>query len=406
MPILFIHGITVRRERFDGLLGDLEKGFAAVSTTAVQSVKPCYWGDLGRSDAYKGATIPGFTVGTRDLEGSLPEESEVGLLTALLEAPLAELAGLRDVEDFGDDAPGFLSVPEAVEERNQRFDEADAAVSNRVASISPSVSGPYPPLDHETVDTIVHAVFDEVKRADRALGVEDLCPPVARAITAWLYRDTVRGDVLAGGFRWNQAVDLVETALRENEQLGGERGMFRELAKDLASESLTFAFRAGLRNRIMPGLSLFLGDVFAWFRNRTQILERVEAAVRDAGNQGPLVIIGHSLGGVIAFEYCMEAGRTIELLGTVGSQVGLFSELGAIHQVPARLASGQFESPAHVGTWLNIYDPDDVLSFLAAPVFTRVNDIVLDTGAPFPAAHSEYWNLPETYRKLAAGWAP
>ncbi|MFB7929563.1 thioesterase domain-containing protein [Streptomyces canus] len=405
MPILFIHGITVRRKRFDGLLGEVEKGFAAASTTAYQPVKPCYWGDLGRSESYTGATIPGFAAGARELESEVPADSAVGLLTALLEAPLAELAGLRDAEDFGEDAAGFLPVPEGVEQRNQRFDEAEVAFSSRVASLAPSVSGPYPPLDHERVGAIVHAIFGEAKRADRVLDIDDLCPPVARAITAWLYQETVAGDLLAGGFRWNQAVDLVETALREDDQLGGERGMFKELAKGLASESLTFAFRAGLRNRIMPGLSLFLGDVLAWFRNRTQILERVDAAVRDAGNDGPLAIIGHSLGGVIAFEYCMGAGRDVEFLGTVGSQVGLFAELGALHQGTEQVTGEQLNSPARVGAWLNIYDPDDTLSFLAAPMFALVNDIILDTGAPFPAAHSEYWNLPETYRKLSAGWA-
>ncbi|MGW0542874.1 thioesterase domain-containing protein [Streptomyces griseoincarnatus] len=404
MPILFIHGITVRQERFNALLGDVTKGFAAVSTTAVMPVKPCFWGDLGRPESYTGATIPGFVAGARTLGVALPTDSEVGLLAVLLEDPLAELAGLRDYEDFGEGAPGFLPIPDAVEQRNQRLDEAEGAFSDRVVSAAPSISGPYPALGQEQVGAIVHEVFGEAKRADRALGVEDLCPPVARAATAWLYRETVGTDVLAGGFRWNKAVDLVECALTQDGQLGGERGMFKEFTKGMMSESLTFAFRAGLRNRIMPGLSLFLGDVFAWFSNRTQILERVENAVRDAGSQGPLVIIGHSLGGVIAFEYCLEAGRDVELLGTVGSQVGLFAELGALHQTTAYVAGEQLASPARVGAWLNIYDPDDALSFLAAPIFLQVNDLVLDTGAPFPAAHSEYWNLPETYRKLAAGW--
>jgi hypothetical protein len=85
----------------------------------------------------------------------------------------------------------------------------------------------------------------------------------------------------------------------------------------------------------------------------------------------------------------------------VGSQVGFFGELGVL-PVTMPAAAGKLEAPARVGTWRNLYDPDDALGFLAAPIFSRVSDIELDTRAPFPAAHSEYWNLPDTYAKLTA----
>ena len=93
---------------------------------------------------------------------------------------------------------------------------------------------------------------------------------------------------------------------------------------------MTVALRRGLRNRVMPAMSLFLGDVLSWFRNREEILNRVHDAVEAAGTDGPLVLLGHSLGGVIAFEYCAAAGRNIDLLATVGSQVGWFGEMGVL----------------------------------------------------------------------------
>ena len=101
------------------------------------------------------------------------------------------------------------------------------------------------------------------------------------------------------------------------------------------------------------------------------------------------------------FEYCLQADRDIELLATVGSQVGFFGELGVLN-LTARLPDGKLFVPARLGKWYNYYDPDDVLSFLAAPVFDRVADIEIDTRAPFPIAHSEYWNLRDTYEKLTA----
>lgn len=57
---------------------------------------------------------------------------------------------------------------------------------------------------------------------------------------------------------------------------------------------------------------------------------------------------------------------------------------------------------ARIEKWHNYYDADDSLAFLAAPVFDRVADVQIDTKAPFPIAHSEYWNLRDTYQKLAA----
>ncbi|MFF3400414.1 alpha/beta fold hydrolase [Streptomyces sp. NPDC002659] len=395
MPILFIHGITVRQERFEHLLGDVRAGFDEVTDARIP-VNGCYWGDLGRSGSYDGRSIPGFTVGARELGDEVSPYSHPGLLAVLLEDPSAELAGLRDVKNIGDDAPGFMPLPDGVEQRNLTLQAAEGPVISRVTAETSSFSGPFSTLDDDQVGAVVGAAFGGARGADRELDVKSLCSPVARAITAGLYRETVGEDLLGDGFRWNRAVDAVEAAL--DEELGGERGM----VKDMATRSLSHALRKGLRNRLMPGISLFLGDVFAWFHNRTTILDRVDQAVRDAGSDGPLILVGHSLGGVIALEYSLQCERDVELLGTVGSQVGLFAELGVLRETTQE-ADGKLAAPACVAAWHNVYDPDDALSFLAAPVFSSVSDIETENDAPFPAAHSEYWNLSGTYKKLMEG---
>ena len=83
--------------------------------------------------------------------------------------------------------------------------------------------------------------------------------------------------------------------------------------------------------------------------------------------------MGHSLGGVIAYEYCQLGNHKVDRLVTVGSQVGLLAEMGAI-DAPSG-GNGKFAMPARTTTWLNLYDPSDVLSFLAAPVFAGVVDM-------------------------------
>jgi hypothetical protein len=89
MGLVFVHGVTVCRDRFDRLLGDVRTAGSKLAVTG------CYWGDLGRSPGYSGASIPGFLDGRRGLDDRQPPRDEVaGSATAmqalLLEDPLAE----------------------------------------------------------------------------------------------------------------------------------------------------------------------------------------------------------------------------------------------------------------------------------------------------------------------------
>jgi hypothetical protein len=394
VPIVFIHGITVRLDRFHRLLGSVKRGF--VDSGCHLEVSGCYWGDLGRSESYTGMSIPGFGEGVRGVghTRSLADTSALSML--LLEDPLAELTDLRDTEDFTLDPAGFRPVPPNVEARNARLSAAEESVSAQVLPKGGEFGGPEAPWSAEHIGRLVHEVFDAAARADQMLDVSDLITPMSRALTAGICRSVTVADDWPTDFRWNDTAMTIEDIL--DQQLGGERG---KVIRSLRDQALTSALRHGLRVRVMPGLSLFLGDVMAWFRNRDAILELVEEAVVRAGTADPVVLIGHSLGGIIAFEYCVQASRDIELLATVGSQVGFFGELGVLN-LASRLPDGKLPVPVRLGRWYNYYDPDDALSFLAAPVFDRVADIEIDTRAPFPIAHSEYWHLRDTYEKLTA----
>jgi hypothetical protein len=394
VPIIFIHGITVRLDRFNRLLESVKHGFT--DSGCPLEVSGCYWGDLGRSESYTGISIPGIGEGLRGIGETRSLADTPALLMLLLEDPLAELADLRDAEAFGLDPAGFRPVPPDVEARSARLRAAEESVSAQVLAKAGEFGGPEAPWSAEDAGRLVHEVFDAAAGADRMLDVSDLIEPMSRALTAGICRSVTVADDWPGEFRWNDAAMAVEGVLIQ--QLGGERG---ERIRNFRDRALTSALRHGLRAKVMPGLSLFLGDVMAWFRNRDAILGRVDEAVAYAGTSGPLVLIGHSLGGIIMFEYCLQADRDIELLATVGSQVGFFGELGVLN-LNTRLPDGKLPVPARLGRWYNYYDSDDALSFLATPIFDRVADIAIDTRAPFPIAHSEYWNLRDTYEKLTA----
>jgi hypothetical protein len=122
--------------------------------------------------------------------------------------------------------------------------------------------------------------------------------------------------------------------------------------------------------------------------------ESIRGCIREAIEQAPppVVILAHSLGGIACVDLLiLEALPKVELLITVGSQSSFLYEIDA-------LSSLRFGDPlpAHFPkNWLNIYDPRDFLSYVAAGVFpgeASIMDIEVDNKQPFPQSHSAYWS--------------
>ena len=400
MPVVFVHGITVREDRFNSLLDDVRDGLKEAKSPL--PVEGCYWGDLGSTVGRRLLSIPGVAAGARDIAearvAATAATVEAQLLALLLDHPTLELVMLRDPQ--GLDPDGLERIPKSVEERDITLHAAAPRIAVALEQdpvIRANVQGR---LTADAATRIVTEAYRHATRTDRALTAADLIDPLTRCLTAALYRETADpADTLDSTFSWT-AVDAAVQALLERE-LGGDRSL-RSFAKDRALSTFTFALRHGLRERLMGGMAVFMGDVFVYLAKREEILgqlaAKVEAAVR-ADPDNPLWLIGHSLGGIICYDYCCRTALAVERLVTVGSQVGMFAELGAI-AIGAPRQNGKIETAPKIGAWINIYDLDDVLSFVAQPIFTRVQDIEVDTDAPFPISHSEYWKRGDVFAKL------
>ncbi|MGN3958680.1 hypothetical protein ACGV4K_26810 [Streptomyces sp. WAC8370] len=172
---------------------------------------------------------------------------------------------------------------------------------------------------------------------------------------------------------------------------------------------------AGVRRWAARPLALLMGDVMGYFAERGtldapgRIVERIagsiDEAARDAALRGePLVILAHSMGGNIVHDV-LSAFRPdvrIDLLVTVGTQVGLFEELklfaSSDHKVP-NACRPKADAPPNVGRWLNVLDRSDPLAFAAAPVFAGAEDVVFRTGAWW--AHTGYLTSCDFHSRLA-----
>jgi hypothetical protein len=174
-----------------------------------------------------------------------------------------------------------------------------------------------------------------------------------------------------------------------------------------------------LRGSIMEVATNFVGDVMLYLARGAEVRQSVHSTVLQASMlrpNEPLVLIGHSLGGVIAYEYSTDPifsdRPPIDLLVTVGSQVGLFAEYGLLQVVGPPLEGGKTSAQQAdrrgglQGPWLNFYDPDDFLSFPIGRVFREAadGDRICPAGQPFPASHGAYWNNEELYTAIAKAY--
>lgn len=83
---------------------------------------------------------------------------------------------------------------------------------------------------------------------------------------------------------------------------------------------------------------------------------RVRARVAEALGDGPVVVVAHSLGTVVALEALHEHPSDIRLLVTLGSPIAMRTV------VWPRLVPQPPSTPATVAEWLNFWDRDDVIA--------------------------------------------
>lgn len=141
-------------------------------------------------------------------------------------------------------------------------------------------------------------------------------------------------------------------------------------------------------------------DSYIFTDKRNAIQDRLRQAL-DAVD-GPVVVVGHSLGTIIAYDVLSEprfAGRAVPLMVTLGSPLG-YTEIQDVIVTPLRV-------PAPVGLWANFADPADLVAldttladdFGGGP---RIVDTQMDNPSPDNHASSGYLSAPPVRSRVAA----
>ena len=404
MRFLFVHGTGVRSKRHGVLSARIRD--ALTSRIPHADVSSCYWGDrFGASLSAGGVSVPGLrqTRGAADDAFAVaPPDQEAAEWALLLTDPLCEVRVLAETgwdTDDGFAMPGVGPAGAGVLELLSKMPphpEAPDALGELLSATG--LDGVYP----QALTDVGRAV--EISRAaDRAVEeaeAREFAVAAARAVVAAAL-GAAGADADCTGRERDLLVDLITA------RLGGD-------ARGVAGRAAAVLGRLALRMTTQPALNLwrgpltgkstpFLGDILRYQARgqelRNFLLERIIAET------GPTVLIGHSLGGIALVDLLALAAAQgepvpgVELVVTVGSQAPYLYELGAL----TALSPGE-PLPEGFPRWLNIYDRQDLLAFVAQPVFpgdARITDHEVSSGQPFLPCHSAYWKLGAVYDRIA-----
>ena len=391
--LVFVHGTGVRQptydatfERFAGHITQIRPGYR---------VAQCYWGGPRGSQLNAGgASIPSGK-SHRGLDDSLlgtatNEDAEVALWALLERDPAFELRLLSagDVT-LGEPPPNAAPPGQVLRGAAERV-----PTNGSVASLA-ALAG----LGGVLPDAVRTVLADEVTigvlRRESVLGGE-LRDALARAFVA---EALLRADEeLAGTFPLDGAHRDALVAAIVAELGGSDRG----LGSSIARVGLNVALRLGAsrpverrRSAIAEAAAPAAGDVLMYLARGEPIRTFIADVVTSV--EAPVILLGHSLGGVACVDLlASRALPAVELLVTVGSQAPLLYELNAL---PALAFDA--ELPPTMPWWVNIFDRRDLLAFTGAHVFPgQVEDREVDNRAPFPRSHSAYFANDRFYEVL------
>jgi hypothetical protein len=149
----------------------------------------------------------------------------------------------------------------------------------------------------------------------------------------------------------------------------------KELPTPLARLAAALERRFGVAGKL-----LFFGDLVQVrrFQRDGDLAEAVLGRVREMLPQHPRVLVGHSLGSIVAYEaLCRVPGHGVTTLVTLGSPLGLRS----IREGMSQQASDRMPNlPPGVLRWVNIYDTSDAVSLAGglAEYWPEVADKTVD----------------------------
>jgi hypothetical protein len=375
--LLLVHGTGVRKGSYLSTLSIVQQ---AIDEHQVDcDLAPCLWGDeLGAKLPRR--AVPGPSPALRDPQ-ALGADEEYARWELLYRDPFFELRLLKN-------------KPESTAPRSPMSLSRGSDLWRRIAGYRPSprvvalLESSALVADWEAACEAI-LVADGLARAIVEDATDEIGEPAratARALVAHVIRSASLDErpILTGKLRDR----LVECLVQDwGADVYGVGTFLLQFVADIATSIGTPLVR-WRRGELTQASALVAGDVLLYQARGGAIRRYIRRSVEAI--DGDVVLLAHSLGGVASVDLLIsEPLPQVTGLITVGSQAPLFHELGALWS----LEPGTPDLPDHFPRWLNVYDPFDFLSYVAAGVFPggKVQDYRVDSFQPFPQSHGAYW---------------
>jgi hypothetical protein len=398
--LLFVHGTGVKD--ISRTLKFLRDGLCKRLDIPASRIVGVEWGmavapaALNVEPSLPPTSTKGLVDGTPDDEGT-----EDDIWELLVADPLVELR-LLATREGGDDADQGIVVGDlpAGEELQSRLEELGVEAGSLAGA----------EITESQLAEAAGKVADSEELGEAATGAGDagyqeLLHATARSVVAFLLsecRDSSPDGMPRVCIDATVRDELVKEVLASLES-GIPKGLLSRAAKAVL---LPLATKAAVRKRedFMAGTADFLRDVAFYMRRGETIRKEVRKWLAKQSHDEPVVLLGHSLGGIAAVDLLADQKRTerVDLLVTVGSQAPLLYLMDALVHLRPGVSKVEPFTP-----WLNVYDRNDLLSFCAERVWPNTTGIVdqqVESRLPFPTSHSAYWSLETLYETVAKHW--
>jgi hypothetical protein len=436
MPIVFIHGVNVRntgsyqkneavRDRLIRrlILDPLSRTKPSMENMGIANP---YWGGYGVSFRWNHASLPQV----KFLEALGGEELATPQADIDISSTVHELAGAGNDSNLEPLGVSDQSFRQAALENQARFTET--IVSPIILSempFDPEEATAARAAEQEAI--LLLAVRDVGRdntlrlRIGHAVSNEQVIDILKDATIKRFEELLVENEPASAGVQHGgNDLEPLGWAADLRDKLKDRIGEIFDRAVNSPGRATTVAALEGFRNGLNANVTQFLGDVFVYLIERDlntggKPYGPIVAAVLDALNQTrkpdataaqtpketsdePLIVITHSMGGNILYDILThyQPATIVDAWISVASQVGEFEEMKLFKSSDKTIAHPQTVDllSGKVKHWLNVYDPADILSFLAKPVFRGVDeDLKFSTGASALKAHGTYFNRPSFY---------
>lgn len=377
--LLYVHGTGTRKDAYATSKKVIEDQLCGRLGSAVQFAD-CLWGEeIGAQLHAGGKSIPKYQP-THD-DGN---DASAVLWELLLQDPTFELSMLAECRPLtAGRSPAQVAQSASMLEKFKTL-PSKACANNVLAIYGLNPGGADAPELQKIIDAIVESDGYVAAKATPIAGEPRFAAALSRSVVASLQKQALEsGFPVLGRAECNRAAREIKRLFATD-----VRGVATVLLAPLAG--LVGHLIAVASNRARTALTNFsypaAGDILLYQAHGDRLRDFVRSRI-EAYPDDEVYVLAHSLGGIACVELLAKAAPpNVKHLITFGSQAPFLYEIGALSTF-----DGQCGLPAFFPQWLNFFDPNDPLSYVGHDLFgDKVEDVMVQSGAAFPASHGAY----------------